>query len=139
MSLERNIERIADALEKLTTFEFNKVGPIEHASCSDEPSASGGAKATPKTTAEKNADKVKKAKKMKETLEKKKADAASDAGDGVTREDVQAALVAFVKNGPGKAAAKEVFEEFKAGSISTLDNESYEAFIFRLKEVADAA
>lgn len=138
MSIEKNLERIANALEILAGS-----APPANAAVNAEPSASGGPKATQKTDAEKKAEKAKKA---KETREKKKADAGaatkadaeSKTSDSATREDVQTALFDFCKHGPGKDVAKEVFAEFKAGSISTLPDDSYDAFIFRLKEVAAA-
>ena len=52
----------------------------------------------------------------------------------MTREDVMEALSAFVgEDGKGKAKAKEILGEFKAGSISTLDVADYAAFVAKLE------
>ena len=112
MSLEKNIERIADALGIIALALNDEVRGKAEAAAESETSASGRPKATRKKAAKK------------------------DEPTGPTREDVSDALVEFCKNGPGKIAAKEIFEEFKAGSISTLDVKTYEAFIARLNEVS---
>lgn len=139
MSIEKNLERIADALEKLTTFEFSKVGQVEHASCSGDNTSTttkGSGGATRKTAAEKKAEKAAKTRAAKEK-KKKTTETESSENDGATREDVAVALVEFCDNGPGKAVAKSILEDFKAGSISTLDPDDYEAFIAKLGEVTE--
>jgi len=116
MSLEKNIERIADALELIAEGAVNGSLPDGGTLGESEPSASDRPKVTRKKAAKKAAKK--------------------DEPTGPTREDVSEALMEFCKNGPGKTAAKEILEEFKAGSISTLDVKTYEAFIARLNEVS---
>ncbi len=130
MSIEQNLERIANALEILAEGSVNGAVP-DDATVEAEASASGGPKATRKSAskkkgaAKKGAAKKGAAKAKKEPVE-----------DEPTREDVHEALTDFCKEGPGKAAAKDILEEFKAGSISTLDSEDYGAFIARLIEVS---
>ena len=130
MSLEKNIERIADALELIAEGAVN--GSMEGGVLTE-----GGTSASDRPKATR--------KEGKKTPEEKKAAAAAkraakkaekDEPKGPTREDVSDALMEFCKNGPGKTAAKEILEEFKAGSISTLDVKTYEAFIARLNEVS---
>ena len=121
MSLEKNIERIADALELIAEGAVNGAVPEGGALTEGETSASGRPKATRKKAAKKAV---------------KKAVKKDDEPTGPTREDVSEALMEFCKNGPGKTAAMEILEEFKAGSISTLDVKTYEAFIDRLTEVS---
>ena len=115
MSFEKNLERIADSLEILA----GKVASITNVT---------------------NATPDEKKKSTKKSAAKKKAAAkkTEEPEDKTTRADVQIALVKFCKEGPGKEVGKEVLEEFKAGSISTLDVGDYAAFVKRLEEVAAA-
>ncbi len=129
MSIEKNLERIADALEIIAGSAPTAAGVAD-----GEPSACGCSPVKKKTAEEKKAAKAEKAQKVKDA----KAAKAAKKSD-TTREDVQVALVEFCENGPGKTAGKEVLEEFKAGSISTLDEADYGAFVKRLAEVSDNA
>ena len=109
MSFENNLKRIADALEMIAEGTVNGAVP---------------------------ADAVVKEKKATKKTKKKADEEPGDFANPFERADVQKALVSFVKDGPGKGPAVEIFEEFKAGSISTLQSSDYGAFIARLEEVA---
>ncbi len=109
MSIEENLDRIASALEHLA---FGAQAPEPGTTRAMEHASNGSVTDEPV--------------------------APPAADEPVTREGVQAALTAFVTDGPGKAQAKDVLGEFKAGSISTLDEADYAAFVARLAAVAAA-
>lgn len=136
MSMEKELARIATALEKLANHDGELAADIEE----DETAKVAKAKKV-------KAAKAKKAKDAKATAEAEDGDGDGDDlfgddGDGdeekVTRKQVEKALTKFVgPKGKRKKRAKEILGEFDAGSISTLDEDDFGKFIEALESDDD--
>lgn len=143
MSLESEFKRVGNVLEEIRDLLKEKHDPS--ATLRDELTDDAEAKAdhAAKVKAVKAAKAVeKKAAEKKAAEDEDKADAEND-DETPSRKSVETALKEFVTNGPGKKRAIEILGEFgdddhPVGSISTLGEANYEAFVDRLDTITMA-